>query len=99
VARVNITKQIKTSRGWRNLALTRDARGRIRWTGGLGRYLIEWRQNGERLRQAAGTTPAEALEAQKRKRLELEAGETGLRSRTPMRLEVLFLLSPQANFL
>ena len=79
MARVNITKQIKTSRGWRNVALTRDGRGRVRWTGGAGRYIIEWRANGERLRQAAGTTPAEALETQKRKRLELEAEKTGLR--------------------
>jgi hypothetical protein len=42
------------------------------------RYLIEWRENGRRLRQAAGVTPAEAMEAQKRKRLELDAHSTGL---------------------
>jgi integrase/recombinase XerD len=100
VARVNITKQVKTSRGWRNIALTRDARGRIRWTGGLGRYIIEWRQNGERLRQAAGTTPAEALEAQKRKRLELEAGETGLEIADPNETGgTVSLVSAIANFL
>jgi integrase len=77
-ARVNITKQIKTAHGWRNVALTRDARHRIKWTAGSGRYIIEWRENGRRQRAAAGVTPAEALEAQKRKRLELGAKESGL---------------------
>jgi integrase/recombinase XerD len=78
VARVNILKQVKTARGWRNVALKRDARGRIKWSSTSGRYIIEWRKNGRRLRSAAGITPAEALEAQKRKRLELEAGSSGL---------------------
>ena len=45
---------------------------------GEGRYLIEWREGGKRLRAAAGGTPAEALEAQRRKRLELEARENNL---------------------
>jgi len=39
--------------------------------------IIEWRENGRRLREAAGDTPVDALEAEKRKRLELEAKETG----------------------
>jgi len=78
VARVNILKQVKTPSGWRNLALKRDARGRIKWSPSSGRYIIEWRENGRRLRSAAGVTPSEALEAQKRKRLELEAGSSGL---------------------
>jgi hypothetical protein len=78
MARVNITKQIKTAHGWRNVALTRDARRRIKWTVGSGRYIIEWRENGRRQRAAAGVTPAEALEAQKRKRLELDAKDSGL---------------------
>lgn len=42
------------------------------------RYIIEWRDNGLRLRSAAGITHSEALEAQKRKRLELEAASSGL---------------------
>jgi hypothetical protein len=64
VARVNILKQVKTPRGWRNLALQRDARGRIKWSSGSGRYIVEWRENGRRRRSAAGVTPSEALEAQ-----------------------------------
>src|SRR6267143_1050533 len=50
----------------------------MRWTSGVGRYIIEWRAKGERLRQAAGTTPAEALEAQERKRFELDVKDSGL---------------------
>lgn len=38
----------------------------------------EWRENGRRHRAAAADTPSDVLEAQKRKRLELEAQETGL---------------------
>jgi len=76
--RVNLTRQIKTDAGWKRAPLERDARGRIRWGNGEGRYLIEWREGGRRLRGAAGRTPAEALEAQRRKRLELEAKENNL---------------------
>jgi integrase/recombinase XerD len=78
VARVNVLQRVKTEKGWANVGLRRDARGRIKWPSG-GRYLIEWRENGTRLRQAAGDTPAEAIETQKRKRLELGAAETGLK--------------------
>ena len=41
VARVNITKQVKAQHGWRNVALARDARHRIKWSVGSGRYIIE----------------------------------------------------------
>jgi len=77
VARVNILRRIKTSKGWANVALKRNTKKRIQWPSG-GRFLIEWRENGKRLRASAGETPAEALEAQKRKRLELGAKESGL---------------------
>ena len=77
MARVNILRQVRTEKGWRNAALPRKQDGRIKWPT-RGRYLIEWRDNGRRLRQAAGVTPAEALEAQKRKRLELDARKSGL---------------------
>jgi integrase len=77
VARVNILQSVKSAGGWANIALKRDGRGRIKWPSN-GRYLIEWREAGKRLRQAAGETPADALESQKRKRLELEAAQSGL---------------------
>jgi integrase/recombinase XerD len=77
VARVNILRRVKTSKGWGNVALKRNARGRVQWPSG-GRFLVEWRENGRRFRESAGDTPAEALEAQKRKRLELDAKESGV---------------------
>lgn len=82
MARVNILLRIRTQTGWRNVALQRTPKGKIRWTT-TGSYLIEWRENGRRLRQAAGTTPADATEAQKRKKLELEAAKSGLEILTP----------------
>ena len=66
MARVNILRRVKTSKGWANVALRRNAKRRIQWPSG-GRFLIEWRENGKRLR-----------EAQKRKRLELDAKDSGL---------------------
>ena len=55
------------------------ARGRIKWSSGSHvRHIIEWREKGRRLRGAAGITPAEVLEAQRRKRFELEAEKTDL---------------------
>jgi hypothetical protein len=77
VARVNILRRVKTSKGWGNVALKRNAKGRVQWPAG-GRFLIEWREDGKRLRASAGDTPAEALETQKRKRVELGAKESGL---------------------
>src|SRR5690348_15354803 len=77
MARVNILRQIKTSTGWQNTALERDDRNRIKWPP-RARFLIEWRESGRRKREAAGETPSEALEAQRRKRLDLEARATGL---------------------
>ena len=63
-------------------ACKRDTRGRIKWPP-VGRYIIEWRENGRRRRAAAGDTPAEALEAQKRKRLELDARRAASKSPGP----------------
>ena len=41
-------------------------------------YFIEWRQDGRRRRQPAGNTAAQAMEAQRRKKHELEACALGL---------------------
>ncbi len=78
MARVNITRQVKTLTGWKNVSLDRDGRGRIKWGPGDGRYILEWYEGAQRRRQAGGTTPAEALEAQRRKRLELDARESNV---------------------
>src|SRR6185437_12703497 len=82
MARVNILRQVKTPSGWQNTALERDDRNRIKWPS-RARFLIEWRESGKRKREAAGETPSEALEAQRRKRLELEAKATGLHVTDP----------------
>ncbi|HLO05508.1 MAG TPA: hypothetical protein VK198_02620 [Terriglobales bacterium] len=58
---VNILRRVKTSKGWANVALKRNTKKRIQWPSG-GSFLIEWRENGSRLREAAGNTPAEALD-------------------------------------
>ncbi len=50
---VNILQRVKTEKGWRNIGLKRDRRGRLKWPSG-GRFLIEWRKGGKRLREAAG---------------------------------------------
>ena len=73
MAHTNIIRQVKTAQGWKNVALDRDGRGRIQWGCGPGRYILEWYESGRRRRKAAGTTPSEALEVQRRKRLELDA--------------------------
>jgi hypothetical protein len=75
MARVNILQRVKTLKGWSNVPLKRTPKGRkgrIQWPS-VGHYLIEWRENGRRLRESGGETPSEALEAQKRKRFQLEA--------------------------
>jgi hypothetical protein len=88
MSRVNLTRQVKTDDGWKRVVLERDSRGRVRRASGEGRYLIEWREGGRRLR-GAGATPAEAPEAQRR--LELEARENNF--------ELLGLPKEQDNIL
>lgn len=75
---VNIVQRVKTDKGWHIVALKRDKRVRLSWPSG-GRFLIECRDSGKRLREAAGDTPSDALEAQRRKRLKLEAGKSGVK--------------------
>jgi hypothetical protein len=45
MARVNIFRQVLTEKGWRNAALDRDEKGRIKWPS-RARFLIEWRESG-----------------------------------------------------
>lgn len=78
MAKVNVLQRVKTNRGWSNVALKHNPDGGIKWPSKKAHYLIEWRQNGQRLRKTAGETPSQALEAQRRKGLELDAMELGL---------------------
>jgi integrase/recombinase XerD len=99
MGRVNILKQVKTPTGWRRVALARNAKGQIRWDSRPVNYIIEWRENGRRLRAAAGVTPSEAREGQKRKRFELEARETGLSVSQPEVQQQILLASCTKDFL
>ncbi len=72
--RVRIIKKIREASGqWRFVSLKR-AGTRYAWDEREGWYFTEWWEGPKRRRQVAGKTPAEAMEAQRRKRNEL-AGE------------------------
>jgi transposase len=85
VPRVNIVKHVKMDGHWAIRSIPRKASGAFDW-GALpdGRYVIEWHENGHRRREAAGTTSAEALEAQRKKRHELEGVRLGGEPRPPV---------------
>jgi len=79
MARVNIIKQIKQGTKWTLRSIPRKESGNYDWTAlPDGDYFIEWREDGRRRRQPAGDTAAQAFEAQRRKRHELEAFAQGL---------------------
>jgi site-specific recombinase XerD len=79
VSHVNIVKKIKIDGDWKLLSIPRNAKGNYDWTAlPEGLYLIEWRAAGKRRRESAGVTAAQALEAQRRKRHELEGRKLGV---------------------
>jgi hypothetical protein len=79
VSHVNIVKKIKIDGDWKLLSIPRNAKGNYDWNAlPEGLYLIEWRVGGKRRRESAGVTAAQALEAQRRKRHELEGRKLGV---------------------
>jgi len=79
MSHVNIVKKIKIDGDWKLLSIPRNAKGNYDWNAlPDGLYLIEWRAGGKRRRESAGVTAAQALEAQRRKRHELEGRKLGL---------------------
>ena len=79
MSRVNIVKKIKIDGDWKLLSIPRNAKGNYDWNAlPDGLYLIEWRAGGKRRRESAGGTAAQALEAQRRKRHELEGRKLGV---------------------
>jgi len=77
--RVNLLKQVKIAGRWRLHSIPRKSTGGYDWSAlPDGRYYIEWHEQGKRRRQAAGSTVAEAQEAQRLKRHELEGRHLGL---------------------
>ena len=79
LSRVNIVKKIKIDGEWKLLSIPRNAKGNYDWNAlAEGLYLIEWRAGGKRRRESAGITAAQALEAQRRKRHELDGRKLGV---------------------
>jgi integrase/recombinase XerD len=79
VSHVNIVKKIKVDGDWKLLSIPRNTKGNYDWNAlPEGLYLIEWRAGGKRRRESAGVTAAQALEAQRRKRHELEGRKLGI---------------------
>jgi len=69
--RVRIIKKIRQSSGvWRFVSLPKTGSKYV-WDPCPGSYFVEWWEGKRRRREAAGRTPAAALEAQRRKRNEL----------------------------
>jgi integrase/recombinase XerD len=79
VSRVNIVKRIKMDGRWKMFSIPRNAKGNYDWNAiADGRYYVEWYAGGTRRREGAGVTAAQALEAQRRKRHELEGRKLGV---------------------
>ena len=79
MSRGNILKRVKIGARWKLLSIPRNDKGNPNWAAlPEGRYFIEWYLGGKRRRAFGGTTVAQALESQKRKRHELEGRHLGL---------------------
>ena len=79
MSRVNIVKRIKSDGRWKMLSIPRNPKGNYDWNAlPDGRYYVEWYMGGTRRRASAGVTTAQALEAQRRKRHELEGRKLGV---------------------
>lgn len=77
--RVNLLKQFKVDGAWVLRSIPRKASGGHDWSAlPDGRYYIEWYEAGKRRRESAGVTIAQAQEAQRRKRQELEGRKLGV---------------------
>ena len=82
MSRVNIVKRIKIDGRWKMFSIPRNAKGNYDWNAiADGRYYVEWYVGGTRRREGAGVTAAQALEAKRRKRHELEGRNLGVPGR------------------
>lgn len=69
--RVRIIKKVRVESGvWKFVSLAKIG-DRYLWDNRQGYYFVEWWEGKRRLRELAGQTPAEATEAQRRKKNEL----------------------------
>ena len=68
---VRLLKKVKTETGaWKFVTVARSG-NRYVWDKRPGQYFLEWWEGRQRRREAAGSSPSEALEAQRRKGHEL----------------------------
>lgn len=86
MAHVNIVKRIKSDGRWVMRSVPRKASGDFDWKAlPEGRYYIEWWEGRKRCRETGGTTVAQVLEVQRRKKHQIDGLALGLVStrRTP----------------
>src|SRR5436190_7614468 len=83
MACVNILKRIKIDGRWKMVSIPRRQNDNYDWKSlPEGRYLIEWYERGKRRREAAGQTVAEALDAVRRRKHQLEGKALGIATET-----------------
>jgi integrase len=79
MARINIVKRIKSDGRWVMRSVPKKANGEWDWKSlPEGRYYVEWYEDGSRRREQAGSTVAQALEVQRRKKHQMEGLALGL---------------------
>jgi hypothetical protein len=67
---VRIVKKVQIDGVWKFVSLARNG-SRYIWDQRPGPYFLDWHEAGHRRREFAGVTPAQALQAQKRKQAEI----------------------------
>ena len=79
MARVNIVKRIKADGRWVMRSVPKKSNGEWDWKSlPEGRYYVEWYEDGSRRREQAGSTVAQALEVQRRKKHQIDGLVLGL---------------------
>ena len=79
MARVNIVKRIKSDGRWLMRSVPKNPSGEWDWKALLeGCYYIEWYNEGVRRRESGGSTVAQALEVQRRKKHQIDGLQLGL---------------------
>lgn len=78
MARVNIVKRIKDNGRWIMRSIPKKPSGGWDWNSlPDGRYYVEWYEEGSRKREPAGSTVAQALEVQRKRRHDVEGRSLG----------------------
>src|ERR1700746_2924635 len=85
---VNLTKRVKTAKGWRYCRVVLSANGRVKPDVVIvnkkeekhlgGAYYLEWREGGKRVRLSVGKDAQDAATRRQRKEAELNALNNGV---------------------